>query len=372
MERNKIYAIPSHTDYLEHHGVKGQSWGITNGPPYPLNAAGKSRFHKIRSLFTKDTRDLRAERHEKAKTFNQRMVKANIKKIDTDTEAVKAKVKQQNTKNELRRARHAKRDAERKARQQERLEKEKLKTEIEKQRQARALAKQQTKDLAAKQKLENQRTKEDLAKQRLEQKIAEKRLDKELHPERYDGRNKAQQDVKQHTNLLKQKVINSGDKKLLAKYGKYLTNEEFKEASNRVVMKAALDADAKASRSALRAKKFQNAADTAANTFEKTANTLGKGIDAYNKVASIHNTIKPDKKWARVGVKEEPTNFEKLLSNLKSEMDYNFLTNARKQGWDYSTILELPSSRMRGGNKNSKNSGLSREEIIKILKDAGI
>lgn len=23
--------------YLIHHGIKGQKWGITNGPPYPLN-----------------------------------------------------------------------------------------------------------------------------------------------------------------------------------------------------------------------------------------------------------------------------------------------------------------------------------------------
>lgn len=31
-------------DELYHHGIKGQSWGVENGPPYPLNAAGKKRF----------------------------------------------------------------------------------------------------------------------------------------------------------------------------------------------------------------------------------------------------------------------------------------------------------------------------------------
>ena len=27
--------------YLAHHGVKGQKWGVRNGPPYPLKKAGK-------------------------------------------------------------------------------------------------------------------------------------------------------------------------------------------------------------------------------------------------------------------------------------------------------------------------------------------
>ena len=27
----------SHSDFLEHHGIKGQKWGVENGPPYPLN-----------------------------------------------------------------------------------------------------------------------------------------------------------------------------------------------------------------------------------------------------------------------------------------------------------------------------------------------
>lgn len=33
--------------YLCHHGVKGQKWGIKNGPPYPLNAVGNlSKYMK--------------------------------------------------------------------------------------------------------------------------------------------------------------------------------------------------------------------------------------------------------------------------------------------------------------------------------------
>lgn len=33
-------------DELYHHGIKGQSWGVENGPPYPLNAAGKRKFRE--------------------------------------------------------------------------------------------------------------------------------------------------------------------------------------------------------------------------------------------------------------------------------------------------------------------------------------
>lgn len=34
------------SDYLEHHGVKGQKWGERNGPPYPLDSS-KSDGHKL-------------------------------------------------------------------------------------------------------------------------------------------------------------------------------------------------------------------------------------------------------------------------------------------------------------------------------------
>ena len=29
--------IVGNKDYLMHHGIKGQSWGVQNGPPYPLD-----------------------------------------------------------------------------------------------------------------------------------------------------------------------------------------------------------------------------------------------------------------------------------------------------------------------------------------------
>lgn len=39
----KNYRKKLYKNYLIHHGVKGQKWGIKNGPPYPLDAKGQLR-----------------------------------------------------------------------------------------------------------------------------------------------------------------------------------------------------------------------------------------------------------------------------------------------------------------------------------------
>ena len=51
-------------DYLSHHGIKGQKWGVENGPPYPLNPVKDysklEQFHnanKIRRMYTKNMGD---------------------------------------------------------------------------------------------------------------------------------------------------------------------------------------------------------------------------------------------------------------------------------------------------------------------------
>ena len=33
-------------DYLQHHGIKGQKWGVENGPPYPLSQRDYSALEK--------------------------------------------------------------------------------------------------------------------------------------------------------------------------------------------------------------------------------------------------------------------------------------------------------------------------------------
>lgn len=42
-----------------HHGIKGQRWGVKNGPPYPLDAetAGRVRMHALHGDYDKNDRD---------------------------------------------------------------------------------------------------------------------------------------------------------------------------------------------------------------------------------------------------------------------------------------------------------------------------
>lgn len=37
-------------DYLEHHGVQGQKWGVKNGPPYPLYRQDPVKYKAIKRL----------------------------------------------------------------------------------------------------------------------------------------------------------------------------------------------------------------------------------------------------------------------------------------------------------------------------------
>lgn len=45
------YKVTRSEDYLEHHGIKGQKWGVKNGPPYPLE--GKQFSPEERERFLK-------------------------------------------------------------------------------------------------------------------------------------------------------------------------------------------------------------------------------------------------------------------------------------------------------------------------------
>lgn len=40
------YYIDEDSEFLMHHGIKGQKWGVENGPPYPLNKKEYSALEK--------------------------------------------------------------------------------------------------------------------------------------------------------------------------------------------------------------------------------------------------------------------------------------------------------------------------------------
>ena len=49
------YYIQMSGDYLEHHGIEGQKWGVRNGPPYPLDAGDRSP-REVRAALRKKNR----------------------------------------------------------------------------------------------------------------------------------------------------------------------------------------------------------------------------------------------------------------------------------------------------------------------------
>lgn len=43
-----LYGNNDWRDYLAHHGIQGQRWGVRNGPPYPLSYGGGSKKYKAK------------------------------------------------------------------------------------------------------------------------------------------------------------------------------------------------------------------------------------------------------------------------------------------------------------------------------------
>lgn len=53
--------------YLVHHGIKGQTWGVRNGPPYPLSSGAKSAKEK--------QDDTNTERHSDIRTSGEKIAR---------------------------------------------------------------------------------------------------------------------------------------------------------------------------------------------------------------------------------------------------------------------------------------------------------
>lgn len=44
------YSFNLSSDYLSHHGVDGQKWGVRNGPPYPLSRQDPAKYESFKRL----------------------------------------------------------------------------------------------------------------------------------------------------------------------------------------------------------------------------------------------------------------------------------------------------------------------------------
>lgn len=68
---NFVYQLSEDSDFLMHHGIKGQKWGEQNGPPYPLNPS--KDYSKAEQ---KANAKILVKEYKKAKLKNMHSIKA--------------------------------------------------------------------------------------------------------------------------------------------------------------------------------------------------------------------------------------------------------------------------------------------------------
>lgn len=71
-------------NYLKHHGVFGQRWGVQNGPPYPLDKSGKASIRrqaaeKRRELREKSEKEARVQKE--ASTYSKALSTKDLEEV---------------------------------------------------------------------------------------------------------------------------------------------------------------------------------------------------------------------------------------------------------------------------------------------------
>lgn len=98
------YDKPSLTE-LEHHGIKGQTWGDQNGPPYPLKGSQRSAAEKKKGTPVSKFAQGREERRKKkaAAKIEKAKVKDEAKVIKTDNKKAISKMRDKDLKESINR-----------------------------------------------------------------------------------------------------------------------------------------------------------------------------------------------------------------------------------------------------------------------------
>ena len=380
---NDYYGYVALGEALAHHGVKGQAWGVTNGPPYPLDAAGKASLSDQKKTLgassSQRSYGINGTRHYGA---NKKIGNA-IKKASTDRTALNKKllgdkIKGQEDKIRLNKARHMGKTTAQQNKTNEKLQKledkqrlndARHKGSIEFRMRQDSLRRAQMKtelmrQKAEQQKLKNEANKEKLARKAEQDKIkmaskaeqdrikaqikaskaeakANLKLEKEKlrmadkakardakmaeKQQRFEQKQQQKADDRQqriivskgNKNLLNRNdIINSGNPKLLKKYGKYLNNDEYKLATDRI--KQVND---------LKSAKLQNFIDKGkkiADGAQNVANFTKNAVDTWNNIAKAHNTLtagKGGKTWKVINTEApKPPDAQKALENIKNTM----------------------------------------------------
>lgn len=181
----------------------------------------------------------------------------------------------------------------RKARHRGRLDKIREKTELVKAKNELANSKQQSQIDAAKAKLTvaeaNAARKEVLSGKTIQKPTAI------VNPQFQQ-----QTSTNSSNDALKQKVIRSGDPKMIKRYEKMLDNNDYQQAKNRVQMKSELEKQIRDSR----IKSAMDVGENLLNGIRKARDIASTSKEAYNNMVEIQNKLFPKSKWKKI--KDEP------------------------------------------------------------------
>lgn len=345
------YGYISSSNALYHHGVKNQVWGVMNGPPYPLGREGKASFRanakKLGSYEKREAKLNSKATHVKSMaSLNKQIVndKSSVKQLKANNrtaeqmarhrqaierEQYKNQIaKLRNERNAPRHAQQAKREQYRQQegarhaqqkmqrqqiKAQQRAQKEQIKNQQKMQKeQLKAKEREQKEQLKAQQKMQTEKIKAEQkaqAQQRKDEAKAEARANKTLAVSKKDGRL-----------LNRNTIINSGDPKLLKRYGKYLNNEEYKLAAERVMQVNELKS--------AKLRSFVDKGKTIAEGAKHVADATEKGIQTYNNAMKILDRFMPKANGTarkQIGAEKKATDYTKLLESEKAKQIYENL-----------------------------------------------
>ena len=92
--------VYSFDDYLEHHGIAGQKWGVKHGPPYPLVNAAKTIHYNVGKMTDKTREAYRQHKERKQASLEQKQaVKIQKKEDKAANRAQKAEAKDKRNSN---------------------------------------------------------------------------------------------------------------------------------------------------------------------------------------------------------------------------------------------------------------------------------
>lgn len=352
MNEMVYYGYLSSSNALYHHGIRNQVWGVMNGPPYPLGREGKASFRanakKLGSYEKREAKLNSKATHVKSMAnLNKQIVndKSSVKQLKANNRTAEQMARHRQAiereqyknqmaklKNERNAPRHAQQAKREQYRQQEgarhaqqkmqrqqikaqqRAQKEQIKNQQKMQKeQLKAKEREQKEQLKSQQKMQTERLKAEerqKVQQRKDEAKAEARANKTLAVSKKDGRL-----------LNRNTIINSGDPKMLKRYGKYLNNEEYKLAAERVMQVNELKS--------AKLRSFVDKGKTIAEGAKHVADATEKGIQTWNNAMKILDRFIPKADGTarkQIGVSEKK-DYSKLLESEKAKQIYENLKN---------------------------------------------